>query len=158
MTQRQPIDRRPQWPPEGSDEERLCLLLCDVAQIVRRMKFPQNGAPADARSGWPEVVRDWHGYGWTQLTPTPEPPSNRELDIADTVIPWLYFIKTPTMRKVVFARALNMGWRRVGENCGMSHETARYYHRHAIEQMLGAIKKDLTISGVFDSLTHRMAA
>ncbi len=146
------------WPPEGSDEQRLCFLLGDVAQIIKRTRFPANGAPADARSGWPEVVRDWHGYGWTQATATPEPPTKREIDLAETVIPWLYFVKQPRMRAVVFARALGMGWRRVGDNVGISHETARYLHRHAIDQMLCAVKKDLTISSVFDSLTGKLNA
>ncbi len=150
-------DRR-RWPEQGSDEERMCNLLADVAQILKRMRFPANGAPADAKSGWPDVVRDWHGYGWTQATVTREPPTKREIDVAEAVIPWLYLVLQPRMRAIVFARALGMGWRRVGDNVGVSHETARYLHRHAVEQMLCVVKKDLTKSSVFDRITGRLDA
>jgi hypothetical protein len=150
--------KRIQWPPEGSDEHALCVLLEDVAQIIKRSPFPKNGRPADARSGMPDVVRDWLGYGWTELEAKPEPPTRSEITLRDTVVPWFYLIKQPLHRKIVFARALGMGWRRVGDVTDRSHEAARYHHRHAVEQMLCGIKKDLTISSVFDTLTRKVDA
>lgn len=150
--------RRSQWPPEGSDEARMCHLLEEVADVIKRMHFPRNGAPADARSAWPEVVRDWHGYGWTQATATVERPTKREIDKASDVIPWLYIIESPQIRKVVFAKALRMGYRRVGAKVGVSHEQARWLHRHGIDKILCVVRKDLTKSAIFDSLAGKLDA
>lgn len=150
--------KRTHWPPDGSDEARLVSLLEDVAGIIKRMHFPANGAPADARSGMPEIVRDWHGYGWTELSPTPERPTKKELDLAGLIIPWLYVIDQPKIRKVVFAKALGMGYRKAGGEIGMSHQTAAYLHRHGINHILCAVKKDLTKSAIFDRLTGKLDA
>ena len=158
---REPEDWR--WPYWTEQDVRARLV--DMAETLKRLRFPVNGAPTKRVTVWPEVLRPyWEEHNNAKElgedvrnTLTRLNASAAQIERMDEVLPWLFYVKDPRHRAVVVLRAMDYSWRRIAERVGIcSHETARYWERAAVtriaESLNRADKKDLTKSGSFDRM------
>lgn len=83
--------------------------------------------PKGYGSSWPDVVRDWLGYGYGAPKVRPALPSQRDIDQADEAVAWLLHIPQPLERRIVWACCVTNpvtgearhGWAEVGRLVGM---------------------------------------
>lgn len=118
--------------------EQLIIELERACRTLRRMKFPKNGAPPKVESALgchlPEPLPDRHtAYGQEPAKSTLVLPTMADIDHHDKWFPLLY--KAPEKeRGLLYVRlAYDMGWRRVGNYVGCSHEQARRRFEDAID-------------------------
>ena len=100
----------------------------------------------------PEVVRTFEeAYGWTAAEPRAPVPEPREVTRMDTAFAWLRLIPDDrrVLRRVVALRSLTkpgtgkhlMGWRKIGERLGASHEAVRLWHAQGIAIIAAALNR-----------------
>jgi hypothetical protein len=125
--------------------------LANAVDVLRRLPFPRNGAPAALRSSHPKIVRSWRevvqalmdGTETDVLRVQPTPAALRMLD--DT-LPWLYAIQDPEMRLVLVFRLMGLSLRRVadivterremrGVKKGISYDTVQRWEREALQRI-----------------------
>jgi hypothetical protein len=132
------------------------LRLQEAVQALRRSQFPERFLRrSDPQTGevplpcvWPDMAREsdelWYA-SWSGLLPgsrTRMLPTRAEISHMDQVLPWIMFgISDKRYRAAVFLRAWPMGFRRIGQKLGVSHETARRWEREGI----GAIARGMGI-------------
>ncbi|WPZ36251.1 DUF6362 family protein [Thalassobaculum sp. OXR-137] len=109
---------RPQATPDP-----VPLLLREAADTLRRLP---RGVAKPRLSSWPEVVRDSvsllaapDGAGRR-----PSPPSPQAIDRMDRTLGWLLSCDEEA-RRLVWARATGISWRRLEDMDGRSHVTLR---------------------------------
>ena len=135
--------------------------LREAAETLRQLPMPRGGYPASAGSAWPEPEPDFWEKGnnlidenWRSLTE--EEKIEREKDRVEDakrrnrtwvvhsrkrvaemeeVLVWMYWIKDPRNRKIVWAVACGVSYRKVARKDGRSHETARRVWEQACEDI-----------------------
>lgn len=108
--------------------------IIEAMDTLRRLKFPENGAPPRLRSAMPLPPADWSAYGWDDERPQKSAPSPKAIRRLDETLPWLLWVETPRHRKAVCLRAVGLSWRRVARAVGVaSPETVRTWEATAIE-------------------------
>ena len=103
--------------------------------------FPQQHA-----STMPEPVHDFvTGYQGAVDVQAPMPrPSADEIDDLDRVLPWLFYIMRPVVRRVVFARSLVhplsdgyiYSYGKLERTLGMNRDHLRDLHAHGLDQIV----------------------
>ncbi len=108
--------------------------IAEAMDTLRRLKFPDNGAPGRLRSAMPLPPADWSAYGWHDEWPQKSAPSPKAIRRLDETLPWLLWVEAPRHRKAVCLRAVGLSWRRVARAVGVSSpETVRNWEAAAIE-------------------------
>ena len=64
-------------------------------------------------AAWPDVINDWHGYGWTQLGETVLRPTSKQIDDYDKALGLVVQMPEPD-RRLVWAVASSAAFRRRG--------------------------------------------
>lgn len=135
---RSDLDR--QAAPEGDGAWTIALVrarLADAMDTLRRMKFPQHGAPPRLRSAMPVPPADWSAYGWERERAGKAAPSPQAISRMDETMPWLFRIACPRRRKAVCLRAVGLSWRRIAKAIGVaSPETARTWEADAVAHLV----------------------
>jgi hypothetical protein len=109
-------------------------------------------SPAQIRSSMPEVVHTFEeAYGWTAAEPRAPVPQAREVTRMDQAFAWLRLIPEDrrVLRRVVALRSLTkpgtgkhlMGWRKIGDRLGASHEAVRLWHAQGIAIIAAALNR-----------------
>lgn len=122
-----PIPQPPAAPagphPWGAGEVRARLK--EAAAVLRALALTGRDRPAKLAAHWPEVVRD--GFEASAAAPMRNrPPAPRPAAVtrADAAVAWLYWTEAAE-RRVLWARALGVPWRRLEDMDGRSHTTLR---------------------------------
>lgn len=99
------------------------LLLREAADTLRRLP---RGLARPRMSSWPEVVRDSASLlaGSEASTRRVSPPSPQAIDRMDRTLAWLLTCDEGA-RRLVWARAMGISWRRLEDMDGRSHVTLR---------------------------------
>lgn len=115
------IGLRSMWPP--GDEAAIRAALEEAAETLRRLP---PGVRRPRLTSWPDVVRDSAGL----LGPSaegrvrPAAPTPGAIDRMDRVLAWLLACDAEA-RRLVWARACRVPWRRLEDLDGRSHVTLR---------------------------------
>ena len=64
-------------------------------------------------AAWPDVINDWHGYGWTQLGETVLRPTSKQIDDYDKALGLVMQMPEPD-RRLVWAVASSAAFKRRG--------------------------------------------
>jgi hypothetical protein len=72
------------------DVNQLHSLFVDAAETDRRLP---PAIRKQKMAAWPDVIADWHGYGWTQLGETVIRPTSKQIDEYDKAI--CFTVKMP---------------------------------------------------------------
>ena len=99
------------------------LLLREAADTLKRLP---RGMAKPRLSSWPEVVRDSASLlaGAESVRRAPVPPSPQAIDRMDRTLAWLLSCDEEA-RRLVWARATGISWRRLEDMDGRSHVTLR---------------------------------
>lgn len=126
---------RPQATPDP-----VPLLLREAADTLRRLP---RGVAKPRLSSWPEVVRDSvsllaaaDGAGLR-----PPPPSPQAIDRMDRTLVWLLSCDEEA-RRLVWARATGISWRRLEDMDGRSHVTLRKIVARGHDQIRALLAAD----------------
>ena len=117
--------------------------LAEAMDTLRRLRFPQHGAPPALRSTMPEPIRSyWEAYNMTGARQRLAPARPAAITRMDEALPWLYRIDPPKHRAAVCLRAIGMSWRRIADIVGgTSHETVRQWEATAIAGLAGWLNR-----------------
>lgn len=99
------------------------LMLREAADTLRRLP---RGLARPRLSSWPEVVRDSASLlaSSESAVRRPSPPSPQAIDRMDRTLEWLMACDEEA-RRLVWARAMGISWRRLEDMDGRSHVTLR---------------------------------
>jgi len=123
---------------DGLDDRALKAALEEAAQTLRALPSARR---RPRLSAWPDVVTD----SVSLLAPSektqnrPAPPSPRAIDRMDRVLGWL-MVCSLEERRILWARACRVPWRRLEAAHGRSHTTLRAVAAAG----LGRIRRSLT--------------
>jgi hypothetical protein len=107
--------------------------LIEAAATLRRLPLPPRSLPAEVRAAWPDVVTSTlEAYGYAAprrgRPPAPEPQAIRRLD---ETLGWLLWLDEEA-RRLVWARACGITWRRIEDRDGRCERTLRTRMAEAI--------------------------
>ena len=126
---------RPQASPDP-----VPLLLKEAADTLRRLP---RGVTKPRLSSWPEVVRD--SVAMLSASDTagrrPSPPSPQTIDRMDRTLVWLLSCDEEA-RRLVWARATGISWRRLEDMDGRSHVTLRKIVARGHDQIRALLAAD----------------
>lgn len=113
--------------------------LRQAAETLRRLRLGSNDRPAQLKAWWPDFVRStWDAYDPKEKPRTrPAAPSPSEIDEMDATLQLLLPL-TEAQRKVAWARALRISWRRLEDQMGYSISTLKSRYREALNAMAAA--------------------
>ena len=109
--------------------------MSEAADALRRLCM--NGLkPSGLRAQWPDIVhRVEEAYGWTAERMRPARPTPAQITRMDEAIGWLLWLEEDE-RKVVWARATGMSWRRIEDMDGRSTRTLQNLFASALGRIL----------------------
>ena len=111
--------------PESWTAAAVSLRLAEAASALRRMPRVQLQGRMTC---WPDVAQDsaryWMAYGTESARVRPALPSPQELDRMDEALGWLLLLSSAD-RKLVWARASGVTWRKLEDLDGRSERTLR---------------------------------
>jgi hypothetical protein len=93
---------------------------------------------------WPDVVRqgfEAYGYGSTRVRPPA--PTAQEISRADQSVLWLLWLEG-AVRRVIWARASGIPWRRLEDMDGRSHTTLRRLQREGVAEVCRRLNAELS--------------
>jgi hypothetical protein len=129
----------PIW-TEAAIKERLK----EAADALRRLP---PGLRRARLTGWPDVVRaasEAYGYGAAQTRPAA--PSPAAITRMDETLGWLFCVDAEA-RRVAWARASGISWRKLEDIDGRSHVTLRRIHDRAVAAILRRLNADAIEAG-----------
>lgn len=97
----------------------------EAADTLRRLPYPREYAGLRGEKiGMPDYVRNvWEHYGKDEARIPRMPPTAAAIDRLDEALTWLHWLEQADAR-LVFMRALRIGWKRVCAEHRMSRTTA----------------------------------
>lgn len=105
----------------------------EAAETLRAMTLNCRDRPARVVSGWPDVVRQsCEAYGYNEVRVRPPAPPPARISRAEEAVTWLLWL-TDAERRVSWARASAITWRRLEDIDGRSHVTLRKIQSSALE-------------------------
>ena len=115
------------------DEAAVKTRLREAAETLRAMTLSCRDRPARIGSGWPDVVRQsCEAYGYSEVRVRPPAPPPTRISRADEAVTWLLWL-TDAERRVSWARASGITWRRLEDIDGRSHVTLRKIQSSALQ-------------------------
>lgn len=130
-------------------EDGIKALLAEAAETLVKARVSDTG-PARFRSCMPPVVRDaWEAYGRADGGRPRLSATEAQLRRLDMVEIWLkalppIWFRLCWLRAMHDAHIVKMGWRRIGAELNMNHETARYTYGHAVARLVGIANGGIT--------------
>lgn len=115
------------------DEAAVKTRMEEAAETLKAMTLNGHDRPARLESRWPDVVRqscEAYGYGKVRLRPAA--PSPASISRADEAVTWLLWL-SDSQRRICWARASGITWRRLEDIDGRSHVTLRKIQSKALE-------------------------
>lgn len=112
--------------------------LAEAADTLRRLPSARLKAQLTA---WPDVVRSAStAYGYEAAHSRPAAPPPDAISRMDETLAWLLWVEKDG-RRLLWARALGVPWRRLEDMDGRSHVTLKRVH----DRLLGDISRRLAI-------------
>jgi hypothetical protein len=109
--------------------------MTEAADALRRLSMHVL-KPSGLRAQWPDIVhRVEEAYGWSAERTRPARPTPAQITRMDEAIGWLLWLKEDE-RKVVWARATGMSWRRIEDMDGRSTRTLQNLFASALRRIL----------------------
>ena len=96
------------------DVNQLHSLIVEAAETDRRLP---PAIRKQKMAAWPDVINDWHGYGWTQQGVTGIRPTSQQIDDYDKAV-GLVSRMPEDDRKLVWAVATSAAFKRRGAPWG----------------------------------------
>lgn len=110
--------------------------LAEAADTLRRLPSARIRAKLTA---WPDVVQSAAtAYGYEAAQTRPAAPSPEAISRMDETLGWLFWIENDG-RRLLWARALGVPWRKLEDLDGRSHVTLKKLH----DRLLGEIAQRL---------------
>ncbi|MBM3597341.1 MAG: hypothetical protein FJX35_03955 [Alphaproteobacteria bacterium] len=114
--------------------------LAEAADTLRRLP---GGVMRARLTGWPEVVRAAaEAYGYDGARMRPAAPGPAAISRMDEALAWLFALDLDA-RRIVWARAGRVSWRRLEDMDGRSHVTLRRVHDRAMAAIARALNSGL---------------
>lgn len=125
--------------------------LRESAEVLKCMRLGCRDIPVRVSSAWPDVVRQ----GLDACMPSaparrPPPPSAAAISRADEAVLWLLWLDE-SPRRIVWARAGNIPWRRLEDMDGRSHTTLRRIETAALETICRRLNASLDINAALQA-------
>ena len=114
----------------GAGEVRVRLK--EAAGVLRALALGLRDRPAGLAARWPDVVRQgFEAYGYDSVRLRPPAPTPAAVSRADAAVLWLLWLDDAP-RRIVWARASGIPWRRLEDLDGRSHTTLRRVEGEAL--------------------------
>lgn len=105
----------------------------EAAETLRAMALSGRDRPTRLGARWPDVVRQsCEAYGYGEVQVRPPAPAPASISRADEAVTWLLWL-SDAERKISWARASGVTWRRLEDIDGRSHVTLRKIQSSALE-------------------------
>lgn len=118
--------------------------LAEAAEVLRALALGPRDRPARLVARWPDVVRQgFEAYGYGPVRVRPLAPSPAAVSRADAAVLWLLWLPAAA-RRVVWARAQRLAWRRIEDLDGRSHTTLRRVEGDAVTEICRRLNADLS--------------
>jgi hypothetical protein len=115
-----------------------------LKQAAQTLRSLPHKTFAGYASYWPDVVRSmpesWLAKPYQTHSRHKSTP--QEISAMDEVLNWL-FILTPEERRIVWARACNLSWRRMEDHDGRSHVTLRKIYIRGLTSIALALDAEM---------------
>jgi hypothetical protein len=106
--------------------------LKEAAAVLRALALGLRDRPAGLMAHWPDVVRQgFEAYGYESVRLRPPMPSPAAVSRADAAVLWLLWLDDAP-RRIAWARASGIPWRRLEDLDGRSHTTLRRVEGEAL--------------------------
>ncbi len=109
--------------------------LIEAAQTLKHLPGTRS-KPGGYQSAWPEVVLNfWDAYDLESPPDRPSCPSPAAIKRMDEVLNWIYWIKQPRHRQVVWARSLGVKPGGLARRMGVHRETIRAWYKAGVRDI-----------------------
>lgn len=116
----------------------------EAAKTLVALKLTIRDIPSRQMVRWPDVVRgSLDAYGFTPQRPRVAAPSPAAIDRADETVAWLLWMDGE-QRRIVWARACKIAWRKLEDLDGRSHTTLRKVRTAGLDAILKRLNAPLT--------------
>jgi hypothetical protein len=116
----------------------------EAAKTLVALKLTIRDIPSRQMVRWPEVVRGaLDAYGFTPQRPRVAAPTPDAIDRADETVAWLLWMSVE-QRRIVWARACKIAWRKLEDLDGRSHTTLRKVRASGLDAILARLNAPLT--------------
>jgi hypothetical protein len=106
--------------------------LKEAAGVLRALALGLRDRPAGLAARWPDVVRQgFEAYGYESVRLRPPMPSPAAVSRADAAVLWLLWLEDAP-RRIAWARASGIPWRKLEDLDGRSHTTLRRVEGEAL--------------------------
>lgn len=127
------------WMPEEIEQR-----LRSAAQTLRVLPRPKNGSPATMAAAWPDIVRRVFHDAPKDLVMRAAVPPAADITEMDEALQWLHLVNERE-RRILWARACKVSWRRLEDVDGSSHMTLRKVHREALIAIAAQLNKGVPV-------------
>ena len=115
--------------------------LRSAAATLRRIRLGPNDRPGGFKAAWPGIVRDAiEAYGYDKVRCSEGIPPPAEITAAEEAIGWLMWLDEEA-RKIVWARALRIPWRRIEDRLELSVATLRRRYDDSLDLIVGRLHR-----------------
>ena len=90
-----------------------------------------------------QIVREWYELLWDDdkdIAPRFNPTNEQVSQWEEVVLRWLPLIDSDKDKKILWMRASEMGWARIGKAVGLSRQTTASRHKNAIADLTYILK------------------
>jgi len=116
----------------------------EAAKTLVALKLTIRDIPSRQMVRWPDVVRgSLDAFGFTPQRPRVAAPTPGAIDRADETVAWLLWMEAE-QRRIVWARACKIAWRKLEDLDGRSHTTLRKVRASGLDAILARLNAPLT--------------
>ncbi|MCH8092939.1 MAG: hypothetical protein IIC57_11415, partial [Proteobacteria bacterium] len=116
----------------------------EAAETLKAQSLSIRDMPSGRVTAWPDVVHDAIvAYGYAPVRMRPAAPTPAKISRADEAVQWLFWL-SDRERKIVWARACRISWRRLAAIDGRSHPTLRKIFAGGLDAILRNLNATLS--------------
>lgn len=116
----------------------------EAAETLKAQSLSIRDMPSSRVTAWPDVVHDAIvAYGYAPVRMRPAAPTPAKISRADEAVQWLFWL-SDRERKIVWARACRIPWRRLAAMDGRSHTTLRKIFAGGLDVILRNLNATLS--------------
>ena len=116
----------------------------EAAETLKAQTLSIRDMPSSRVTAWPDVVHDAIvAYGYAPVRMRPAAPTPAKISRADEAVQWLFWL-SDRERKIVWARACRIPWRRLAAMDGRSHTTLRKIFAGGLDVVLRNLNATLS--------------